>query len=104
MVWIIVPILIVLLNIPFGYWRSNVKKLSLPWFLAVHLPVPIIIFLRIHLGLGWAWTTYPLLVGAYFGGQELGGRWHERWSRSMRVSGCLLCDAARSSWIIMFSR
>jgi hypothetical protein len=72
--WVVVPLLIILVNIPFGYWRSNVKKFSLQWFLSVHLPVPFVIFLRIYAKLGWHWTTYPLLVGAYFFGQFMGAK------------------------------
>jgi hypothetical protein len=26
-------------NLPFGYWRANVKKFSLHWILAIHIPV-----------------------------------------------------------------
>ncbi len=79
--WVVVPLLIILLNIFFGYWRANVKKFSLQWFLAVHLPVPFIIFLRIYARLGWHWTTYPLLVGSYFFGQLMGAKVYMIWSR-----------------------
>ena len=34
---------VLVLNLPFGFWRSRVKKFSVPWFLAIHLPVPMII-------------------------------------------------------------
>ena len=104
MVWVIVSIMVVLLNIPFGYWRENVKKFSWQWFLSVHISVPVIIFLRICLGLGWELTTYPILVGAYFTGQFIGGKWHRAWQRSINVSSCLLCDMHRSNWIIIISR
>ncbi len=40
---IIVSIIVFSINIPFGYWRANVKKFSLQWILAVHIPVPFII-------------------------------------------------------------
>jgi len=104
MVWVAVFIGVALLNIPFGYWRGNVNKFSWQWFVSVHLPVPAIIFLRIWLGLGWAWTTYPLLIGAYFSGQLIGTKWHSLWRRSMRVSSCLLCDIVRYPWINIISR
>lgn len=74
MIWIVVPILVILINIPFGYWRAKVRKFSFQWFAAVHLPIPFIVFLRISSHLGWHWTTYPLLVGAYFCGQFTGGK------------------------------
>ena len=61
------------MNLPFGYWRSRVPKLSRQWFLAIHLPVPIVIALRFLTGLGWHWTTFPVLISAFFLGQLLGG-------------------------------
>jgi hypothetical protein len=62
------------LNLPFGFWRAGVRKFSLPWFLAVHAPVPLIVAMRFAAGLGWRLSTFPVLVGAFFGGQMLGGR------------------------------
>ena len=102
--WVIVSTVVVLLNIPFGYWRGNVKKLSWQWFLSIHIPVPVIILLRIWLALGWEWTTFPIFGGAYFIGQLLGSKWHRNWRQTMRVSGCLFRDIARSQWIIIISR
>jgi hypothetical protein len=68
-----VSALVLLLNLPFGYWRAGVRKFSLRWFLAVHVPVPLIIGLRLGSGIGWQIMSFPLLVGAFFGGQLLGG-------------------------------
>lgn len=75
--WAVVAI-IFLLNIPFGYWRASVRKFSLYWFLAVHLPVPFIIALRVFSGLGFALWTFPLFIGAYFAGQFFGARIYSR--------------------------
>ncbi len=68
----IVTLLTFLLNLPFGYWRSNVKKFSFLWFLFVHLPIPFIVLMRFGFHLGFQWWTYPFLVGAFFTGQLLG--------------------------------
>jgi hypothetical protein len=68
-----VALAVLLLNLPFGYWRAAVRKFSLPWFVAVHGAVPLVIALRIVAGLGWQLRTVPILVGAYLGGQLLGG-------------------------------
>jgi hypothetical protein len=65
---------IVLLNLPFGYWRAGQRRLSLAWFLAVHLPVPVAIGLRWALGLPFQPGTLPFYVVAFFTGQLLGGR------------------------------
>jgi hypothetical protein len=69
-----VALLVFLLNLPFGYWRASSKKFSRLWFLAVHLPVPLVIALRLWSGLGWKPISFPVLVGAYVLGQFVGGR------------------------------
>lgn len=74
----IVAALTLLFNMPFGYWRASVKKFSLKWFLAVHLPIPFIVFLRFHFHLGFQLYTYPFLVGAFFLGQFIGAKVYKR--------------------------
>ncbi|KLU62564.1 hypothetical protein CEB3_c10850 [Peptococcaceae bacterium CEB3] len=90
--WFGVISAVILFNLPFGYWRASVRKFSRPWFLAVHLPVPFVIFMRIYFRLGWYWTTYPVLVGAFFAGQWLGGRVYRRLGRSIKATSCLIVD------------
>lgn len=65
---------ILLLNLPFGYWRAGLRKLSPLWFLAIHVPVPLAIGLRWSLGLPFRLATLPLFVAAFFAGQFLGAR------------------------------
>ena len=60
-----------LVNVPLGRWRSRVKKFSFWWFLAVHLSVPFIIFLRVETGISAIWI--PFTVGFAVLGQYLGG-------------------------------
>lgn len=62
-----------LINIPFGYWRVQARKFSTEWFLAVHIPIPIIVVLRFILGVGWNWKTFPVMLMVFFLGQFLGG-------------------------------
>ena len=69
-----VALLVFLVNLPFGYWRASVRKLSRQWFLALHLPVPLVIALWVFSGLGWNLMSFPVLVGAFFLGQFVGGR------------------------------
>ncbi len=64
---------VLVLNLPFGFWRASVARFSRPWFLAVHIPVPFVIALRILSGLGWRLSTFPVMVGAFFAGQLAGG-------------------------------
>ncbi len=70
----IVSVLVLLINLPFGLWRSRVAKFSWKWIVAVHAPVPAVIALRLASGLGFQIISYPLLVGAYFTGQLCGGK------------------------------
>jgi hypothetical protein len=62
------------LNVPFGYWRARTRKFSPAWFLAIHLPIPLIVLLRVYSGLGFELSTFPLMLAAYFIGQFLGAR------------------------------
>jgi hypothetical protein len=61
-----------LLNIPFGYWRGGTRKFSRDWYLAIHIPVPVIVLMRIYFDLGWSWESYIYLVTAFFLGQFTG--------------------------------
>ncbi|MBK7104304.1 MAG: hypothetical protein IPH62_03375 [Ignavibacteriae bacterium] len=72
MIIFIVAISVFLINLPFGYWRSKVKKFSPQWFLAIHLPVPFVILLRIYSNIGFEFYTYPILIGSFFLGQFFG--------------------------------
>jgi hypothetical protein len=96
----IVAIAIFLLNIPFGYWRVNVARLSNQWFLAIHLPIPIVIALRVLSGLGWELITSPVFVGAFLCGQICGGFIHNVLRRlsSVNISSCIFCDLWKILW------
>jgi len=59
-------------NIPLGYLRAGVRKFSPAWFLYVHLSIPLIILLRLSLGLGYAFI--PIFIAMAVGGQLAGGR------------------------------
>jgi len=63
------------LNLPFGWWRQGLRKFSIPWWLAIHLPIPLVIALRITLGIPYA--TVPLVIVTAIGGQLVGGRFRK---------------------------
>ncbi|HEX6313219.1 MAG TPA: hypothetical protein VFZ73_00105 [Gemmatimonadaceae bacterium] len=69
-----VTVCVLLINIPFGYWRAGVRRFSPAWFLAVHAAVPLVVALRYTVGLRFRWATLPLFVVAYFAGQMVGAR------------------------------
>jgi len=64
---------VLVVNLPFGFWRASVPRFSRSWLLAVHVPVPIVVLLRLLSGLGFQLYTFPLMIGAFFGGQLIGG-------------------------------
>ena len=82
---LLVAAAVFLINLPFGYWRSRVPARSRPWFLAVHLPVPFVIALRVFSGLGWQFSSFPVLVGAFFLGQYVGGKLQRRSLSAQKV-------------------
>lgn len=65
-----------LINLPFGYWRQGLKKLSVMWFVAIHLPIPLVIALRIGLGIPYA--SVPFIIAIAIGGQWVGGRFRKK--------------------------
>jgi hypothetical protein len=69
-----IAVLVFLINVPFGSWRASVPTRSRQWFLAIHLPVPLVIALRVFSGLGFQLASFPLIVVAFFLGQYVGGR------------------------------
>ena len=90
---IALTLVVFVLNIPFGYWRANVRRFSVQWFLAIHIPVPIIIALRILSHIGFSWHTYVFLVSGFFLGQQSGAvvlKWVR--ARCMEKSSCLVMD------------
>jgi hypothetical protein len=69
-----VSFIVLMVNLPFGYWRARTKPFSVQWLLAIHLPVPLVVSLRVYGGIGWQFITFPLMAGSFLAGQWLGGR------------------------------
>jgi hypothetical protein len=98
MEFLLVAIAVAILNVPFGYWRAGEKKFSRGWMLAVHLPVPAVIAIRILSGLGWQPATFPLVIGAFFFGQLFGGMLRDRRRKAEKspLTACLVWDLVRT--------
>jgi hypothetical protein len=62
-------------NLPFGWWRKGFRKFSAPWWVAIHLPIPLVIALRITLKIPYA--VVPLVIAAAVLGQAAGGRFRK---------------------------
>ncbi len=92
-----IALIVFLMNVPFGYWRENTMRFSYQWFLSIHIPVPIIIAFRVFAGIGWYYVTFPVLAGAFFLGQLIGGKIHSLLVRyaGTQVSSCLFLDLVK---------
>lgn len=90
-------IMVLIINLPFGYWRANVRRLSPGWFAAIHLPVGVAVLLRALSGLGFELSTIPVLVAGFSTGQFLGTRLHGWWRKRAGVAAtsCLVMDVVR---------
>lgn len=73
---IILALVAVALNVPFGAWRATTARLSARWFLAIHLPIPFVLLLRVTSG--HSYRVIPLLVAATIVGQLLGSWAYQR--------------------------
>ncbi|MBI5287114.1 MAG: hypothetical protein HY878_05950 [Deltaproteobacteria bacterium] len=69
---LILIIVALVLNLPFGYLRAKSRRYSLRWFFYIHLPIPFIILLRWVLGVDY--RGIPVVVLGAIMGQFLGGR------------------------------
>ncbi len=70
---IIAAILVFILNLPFGYWRAHLRKMSFWWFASIHIPIPFVVWIRYGFDIGFALYSYPIFIVAFFSGQYLGG-------------------------------
>ena len=59
------------INLPFGAWRTTTRKLSVAWFLSIHLPIPAIFVIRRAAGFGWDYV--PVMIACAVTGQLVGG-------------------------------
>lgn len=94
---LLIAFAVLILNIPFGYWRANVARFSLEWIFAIHIPVPFIIALRIFTELGWELYTFPILIAGFFVGQFIGAKIysHRKNSDKLPLTSCLVWDMVR---------
>jgi hypothetical protein len=92
---IIILAAIIFINVFFGYWRSNTRRFSKQWLLAIHIPVPIAIGLRLSF-LGWHWVLLPPFVGSFALGQYSGGQLRRIMKKAKgRLTSCLAVDLYR---------
>ena len=68
---LLVSVICLLVNIPVGMMRERSRKFSLQWILWVHASIPLIVLLRVWLGLHP--VAIPINIAAAVLGQFIGG-------------------------------
>ena len=74
---LVVLLIILVVTFPAGFYRAYTRKFSVRWFLAIHLPVPLVIAARL-----WAHIPYyfiPVTLLTFLVGQFLGSFAGRRW-------------------------
>lgn len=61
-----------LVNLPFGWLRRKERKFTFKWWLYIHLPIPLVIALRIWLEINPWWI--PVVIAVAVVGQIIGAR------------------------------
>jgi hypothetical protein len=83
---------VLLVTLPFGFYRACTRKLSLRWFLAIHLPVPLVFLARFEAHLSY--TFIPFTCLAFTAGQLLGGRVGRWWIKRHRIAPVTVAGSA----------
>ncbi len=71
--YLVLALTSILVNIPLGYIRANYPKFSFAWLLWIHASIPLIVYLRITLGVS------KLLIPVWIFLAVLGQIWGSRW-------------------------
>ena len=72
-----VSLAVLIINLPFGFYRVRYKKFTRPWGRCIYIPILINIILRRFI-LNWDWDGVPYLFAAAILGHVLGGLWGKR--------------------------
>jgi len=78
-------IIVFFLAFPFGFWRAKSRFKSRDWMLAIHIPVLIIILMRIynkwHYHIGFSWISLIYNIIAFMTAQYLAGLIYKKYVR-----------------------
>ena len=70
-----VSLAVLIINLPFGFFRVRYKKFTRPWGRCIYIPILINIILRRFI---LDWDGVPYLFAAAILGHVLGGLWGKR--------------------------
>ena len=76
--------IVVLVTLPFGFYRAYTRKLSLRWFLAIHVPVVLVFLARFEAHLSYVFI--PLTCLTFAAAQILGARAGRWWIKRRPVA------------------
>jgi hypothetical protein len=79
-----VVIVVILLTLPFGFYRAYTRKFSLRWFLAIHVPVVLVFLARYEAHLSYAFI--PVTCAAFAAAQYCGGKIGSWWIRRRPIA------------------
>lgn len=72
-----VSLAVLIINLPFGYFRVRYKRFTRPWGRCIYIPILINIVLRRFI-LHWDWDGALFLFSGAILGHILGGLWGRR--------------------------
>jgi hypothetical protein len=75
---------VVLVTLPFGFYRAYTRKFSVRWFLAIHVPVILVFLARFEAHLSYAFIPFTCL--AFTAAQMLGARAGRWWMKRRPTS------------------
>ena len=75
---------VVLVTLPFGFYRAYTRKWSVRWFLAIHVPVILVVLARYEAHLSYKFI--PFTFTACVAAQYLGGRIGRWWIKRRRIT------------------
>ena len=99
---LLLTVFTLIINIPFGYWRANVRRFSLQFLLAIHIPVVLIILFRFAAGTGFEIFTLLFTVPSFIIGQYAGSKifLYRKFRELVPLTSCLVMDMVREKIIL----
>ena len=74
---VLMTLIALVANLPFGYLREDTNKFSFYWFLYIHLPIPFIIYFRKAI-FDISFHYIPIILAGAVAGQIVGARYRRR--------------------------
>ena len=85
----VVLVIVLVVTLPFGFYRAYTRKLSVRWFAAIHVPVVFVFLARFlaHVPYYYIPATCTAFAIAQFGGARIGSWWIKRRRAAQTAAG-----------------